>query len=239
MDVTIASTDRPINAYLTVPDAASEQPAAGRPGVVVVHDAIGLSDDIRSLTDRFSAAGYLAIAPNLYARGGLRRCVRTVFQQMSAGEGQAHDDISAARDFLAARDDCSGRIGIAGFCLGGGFALVGAIRGFDASAPYYGRLPADLSILDGACPIVASFGGRDRTLRGAAEKLTDSLTEHGVPHDVKEYPNAGHSFANKMPVGPFGPLLKVAGFGYDSDADQDAWRRVNAFFDTHLSGQPQ
>jgi carboxymethylenebutenolidase len=80
--------------------------------------------------------------------------------------------------------------------MGGGFALLAA-SDFDASAPYYGMLPTDQSILDDACPIVASFGAKDRTLPGAADTLREVLTERAVTHDVKEYPEAGHSFANR------------------------------------------
>ena len=172
-----------IGAYLSVPQPVVSGPAPW-PGVVVIHDAIGLSDDIRAIADRFATAGYVALAPDLYSRGGLMRCVKSVFTQMYAGSGRAFDDIDAARQVLADRDDCSGKVGIAGFCMGGGFALIAAAQGFDASAPYYGELPKDLSALDGACPVVASFGAKDRVLRGAAGRLEVALTERDVVHDV-------------------------------------------------------
>ena len=61
-----------------------------------------------------------------------------------------------------------------------------------------------------------------------------ALSELEIPHDVKEYPGAGHSFMNRINTGPFGPLVKVAGFNYEHDAAQDAWGRILAFFDEHL-----
>jgi carboxymethylenebutenolidase len=234
MRTTIPTTDGTIDGYLAVPQTEVSG-AAPWPGVVVVHDAMGLSDDIRAIADRFATAGYVTVVPNLYTRGGFTRCVRTVFKQMTAGTGTAHDDLDAARRHLAERTDCTGKVGVVGFCMGGGFALLGATREFDASAPYYGELPADLSVLDGACPVVASFGARDPLpgMKGAAARLEGALTEYDVPHDVREYPAVGHSFANRM-AGPLNTLLKVTGFGYHHESSEDAWRRVLAFFATHL-----
>lgn len=230
MEIPVA--DGTIRGYLATPqEEVSGQPPW--PGVVIVHDAVGLSDDAKNITDRFATAGYLALSPDLYSRGGLVRCVKSVFSELAAGKGRAFDDLDAARSLLASRSDCTGRIGVVGFCMGGGFALVGASRGFDASAPYYGPIPTDLSILDGACPIVASYGKKDFTLRGAAAKLEAELTERGIPHDVKEYPSAGHSFANQF-HGPINVLMRIAGMGYDRESSEDAWRRVLAFFAEHL-----
>jgi carboxymethylenebutenolidase len=220
-------------------------PAEGGPwpGVVVVHDAFGMTDDIGRIARRFASAGYLALVPALYSRrapGALAgfRCVRSVFGDLVRGRGRALEDLDAARAFLTARDDSTGRTGIAGFCLGGGFALLAAGRGFDASAPYYGQLPRDPALLDGACPVVASFGGRDRSLRGAAGKLDRLLTERDVPHDIKEYPDAGHSFANRNKPRPvLSPLMRLAiGAEFNESADSDAWQRVHGFFAAHLRG---
>lgn len=203
----------------------------------MVHDAFGLSDDIRSLTDRFAGGGYLALAPDLYARGGGLRCVVAVFRALFAGSGRAIDDLQAARGWLAGHADSTGRVGVAGFCMGGGFALVMAPQGFEASAPWYGLLPGDEHALDGACPMVASFGGRDFALRGAADKLRSTLSERDVPHDVEEYPEAGHSFANRLPFGPQATIQRITGFGYHHESSEDSWRRVLRFFDVHLAGR--
>jgi carboxymethylenebutenolidase len=234
MDLTVPTPNGEIEGYLAVPVPAVSG-AGPWPGVVVLPDILGLSEDVRSIADRFGTAGYLALVVNQYSRGGFLRCVRSVFEQVRAGAGPAFDDIEAARELLAGRPDCTGKVGVTGFCLGGGFALLAAPRGFDASAPYYGAVPDDPSVLAGACPVVASFGARDNVLRGAADRLRRILTELGVPHDVKEYPAAGHSFANRMPLGPLNVVLKVAfGVGYHHESAEDAWRRVLTFFATHL-----
>ena len=205
------------------------------PGVVVLHEAFGLNDDTRQQTDRLAAAGYLALAPDLFTDGGALRCLRATFAAHQSGHGQAFDDIEAARTHLAARADCTGRVGVIGFCLGGGFALMAAARGFDVAAPNYGVLPKDLpAALQGACPVVASYGGRDLGLRGAASRLEAALTTAGVEHDVKEYPGARHSFMNQHQGAPLAVLDVVARLRYDRAASLDAWTRILRFFGQHL-----
>lgn len=220
-----------LNAYLSVPPVG----AGPWPGVVVIHDAFGLGDDTLEQTDRLAAAGYLALAPDLFTNGGIR-CLRTTIRSLLRGEGDAFADIEAARAALVSREDCAGRVGVIGFCMGGGFALVVAPRGFDVAAPNYSPLPKQPleEVLRGTCPMVASFGGRDRSLPGAAAKVEAVLAELGVPHDVKEYPDAGHGFLNRHNGGPLNMVMRLAGFGYHHPSAEDAWGRILRFFDTHL-----
>ncbi len=229
---TISAADGiPLKAYLAVPAGSGPSP-----GVVVIQDALGLSRAIREHVDRLASYGYLTVAPDLYTRGGMRKCVRATMRSLFSGQGQAYDDIESARQWLLGRDDCSGRVGVIGFCMGGGFALMTASRGFDVAAPNYGHLPKNIdAALSGACPVVGSYGARDRMLKGAAATLEAALTEKGIPHDVKEYPRAGHSFLEQFPVGPLAPVLRVTGMGYEAASADDAWRRIRAFFDEHLA----
>ena len=81
---------------------------------------------------------------------------------------------------------------------------------------------------------MAGYGRRDPALRGAAQRLERALTEHGVPHDVHEYPDAGHSFMNRHNSGPFAVLERVAGLSYHHPSAEDAWARILRFLDTHL-----
>jgi carboxymethylenebutenolidase len=222
-----------VKAHLAVPPVGD----GPWPGVVVLHESFGLTDDIRQQADRFAAAGYLALAPDLYSAGGAWRCIRATFRSLMAGHGKAFDDIETARTWLAARDDCTGRIGVIGFCMGGGFALLAANDGFDAASVNYGRLPRDLEpALRGACPLVANYGAKDRTLRGAAARLESALDAVGVEHDVKEFPTAGHSFLNDQEEGPraLRPLARVMGIGPDPAAAPEAWRRIEDHFAKHL-----
>lgn len=208
------------------------------PGVVVVHEALGVNDVMLRQVERLSGAGYLTLMPDLFTQGGARRCLIPTMRAALSGRGRAYQDIEAARTFLAEDSGCTGAIGIIGFCMGGSFALVSAAGGeFEAASANYGRLPKDLDALAGACPVVASYGGRDRTLPGAATRLTASLDRLGVVHDVKEYPAAGHSFLNDAEVGPrpLRPLFRVMGMGPDPEAAADAWQRIETFFDAHLT----
>jgi len=227
--IKVSTPDGQIDALLGTPEGQGPWP-----GVVVVHDAIGYAPDNESISRRIAAAGYLAITPNLYSRGGRARCITRVFRELLTKRGRALDDIIAARDHLRAMPQCTGAVGIAGFCMGGQFTLVMSPKGFGASAPFYGTpLPRHLSAtLDGACPIVASFGRRDPLGVGAPARLRKVVEDKGITADIKVYPHAGHSFANQLPGQP---LLRITGFGYNEPATEDAWSRVFSFFGEHLA----
>jgi carboxymethylenebutenolidase len=190
-------------------------------------------DDIKRQADRFAKNGYLALAPDLYAWGRTARCLTATMRTLFTGQGRALDDVQGARTLLADRDDCTGRVGVIGFCMGGGLALLVSPQGFAAAAPNYGDIPRrPAEQLRGACPIVASYGYRDRRLRGSGQKLDKILTDLGVDHDVKEYPTAKHGFLfeHTGKTGWTEPLMVQ----YDRDAADDAWQRIFTFFDKHL-----
>jgi carboxymethylenebutenolidase len=214
------------------------------PGVVVVHDVLGMSNDLRAQADWLAGEGFLAAAPDLFH--GRRTAARMVAVARSgmAGRGPAFDDIDATSTWLKAQKACTGRIGVIGYCMGGGFALVMARgRGFAASSVNYGtasKTAYTAEFHSASCPIVGSFGGKDRSLRGAAARLEAALEAAGVEHDVKEYPGAGHGFLNDHPgVGDKEPALfrvmgRFTGTGYDRAAAEDARARITAFFGAHL-----
>ncbi len=223
---------RQLKAYLARPRGRGPWP-----GVVVVMDAVGLTDDIRIQADRLATAGYLAFAPDLYSGRGIK-CVVATLKASRSGAGEAYEDIEAARHWLAEREDCTGQIGIIGFCMGGGFALLSAPRyDFAAASVNYGEVPEDAAQrLAGACPIVASYGKRDRGLPGRAQRLEGALSALGIEHDIKEYPTVGHAFMNRFNVGPaLTPLLKYIGLNYEHASAEDSWQRILDFFDAHLA----
>ncbi|MDX1889429.1 dienelactone hydrolase family protein [Mycolicibacterium sp. 050158] len=233
-DVAFPAPAGPVSGYLSVPDGPGPWP-----GVVIVHDALGLTTDVKRIADRMAGAGYLTIVPALYHRGFRPRCVVATLRALSTGRGVAVDDVIAARQYLADDDRCTGKVGAVGFCMGGGFCLLLAPHGvFDAVAPNYGVLnhDSDYDLLGQACPVVASYGARDRMLRGAAAKVEAILTAGGVPHDVKEYPDVGHSFMNDFGLpAPLRKIEDVAGIAYSALEAEDAWDRIVTFFGQHLS----
>jgi carboxymethylenebutenolidase len=206
------------------------------PGIVMLHEIFGLDDIVRRQAERLAAVGYVVYVPDLLGDGLKIVCIRAVFRALMSQTGRPFDVIEATRQAILARPDSNGKAGVIGFCMGGGFALLLASRGFDASSVNYGMVPKDLDeVLVGACPIVASYGERDR-LSKEVPRLEAGLVEHGIEHDVKTYPTAGHSFLNDADGGPvlLRPLMKIGHVGPEPVAAADAWERIEAFFAARL-----
>ena len=196
-EVRVQTASGELRAALALPNGAD----APSRGVIVLHELFGLNDDIRRITQRFADHGYVALAPDLYSVGPRLKpiCIRRTMRALSSGEGRAFDDIEAARAWLAARSDVDqSRLAVAGFCLGGGFALLHAARApVGVAADFYGAVPREAEALDGICPVFAAYGERDRMFIRQAGRLREHLSALGVEHEVTVYPNAGHSFMSQ------------------------------------------
>lgn len=197
------------------------------PGVVVIHEIVGLNENIRDVTRRLARAGYAALAVDLFAGRNRPLCMfRFLASQIrNSPGGRSVKELRAALSYLAAQqgvDDA--HLGAVGFCLGGGYAIAWAC-GDDrlrAIAPFYGMTPSPLSALARSCPVVGSYPERDFTA-SRGRTLDARLTQYGIAHDVKIYPGAQHSFFNdRYPA------------HYNAAAAEDSWRRVLAFFDEHV-----
>jgi carboxymethylenebutenolidase len=233
-DITFPAADgRPMR-------AAYAAPADGQmhPGVIVIHEIFGLNDDIRRITGRVADLGYAALAPDLYNKGGMRLvCIARTMMTLSRGEGDAFKDIDAARKYLQQQPTVdASRIGVIGFCMGGGFALMYAARTpLGVAATFYGDVPKFSDALRGVCPVLGGFGGQDRIFAEQGRRLEKLLTELGIDHDVKVYEDAGHSFMSRnsgfLPwLGKVGPMKAQ----YNPEAAEDSWKRIEAFFGRHL-----
>ena len=218
-------------AALAIPDGAGPFP-----GVIVLHEAFGLNNDMRRIASRFADNGYAALAPDLYTHGNRALCMVRLLA--GRNQDQALDDIEAARVALAARPEVDGqRTGVIGFCMGGGFALLfGARGGVKVASVNYGTVPKDRSQVEGVCPVVASYGGKDRMFLSHAKRLEDHLTALRVDHDVKIYEDAGHSFLS-YDNGPawMARIPTPMHAGYSEPDAEDAWRRILDFFGRYLT----
>lgn len=228
---------RSMRALLELPETSA--PTGGWPAVVVIHDIFGFSPDLQRIARRFADSGYAALAPALFdGAGAPPLCVARTLRDMSHGEGPAFERLDQARSFLAARPEiAAGRIGVTGFCMGGGFALAWAARGgLKVCAPYYGRVPGRTESLGRICPVVAGYGERDAPLLSHVRRLERYLEETGVPHDVKLYPGVGHSYMNDHGNGPMAAILRRLPMhaAYDENAAEDSWRRMLDFLAKHL-----
>jgi len=233
--VSIPTGNGDLTAFVAAPDPA----AAPGPAVLVLHELFGLNDDIRRIARRFADNGYVALAPDLYSVGPRAKpiCIRRTMKALRSGEGRAFDDIEAARSWLAARDDVEdSRIAIAGFCMGGGFAILYAARApSGAAADFYGAVPREQEALEGICPVFAGYGERDRVFVGQADRLRGHLEQLGVEHEVTVYSGAGHSFMNRH--GPIRSLLvrlSPMAVGYHEASSEAAWATMLEFFQRNL-----
>jgi carboxymethylenebutenolidase len=153
----------------------------------MLHEAWGLDDVLRRQAQRLASVGYIVIAPDLMGDGNRLKCMISVFKAMRAARGRPFELIEACQRQLRADADCTGRIGVIGFCMGGGFALLLGNRGFDASSVNYGMVPSDLdAVLAGSCPMVGSYGAKDKALAKEVPRLEEGLTRHGIVHEFLE-----------------------------------------------------
>ena len=204
------------------------------PGILFVYEPFGVNPEMKRVASELASEGHIVMIPDLMQRGSFFGCIRRLMADLKAEKGRGIDDLLDARQALVSRPDVlADRVAVIGLCIGGGFALILAKTGlFRVSAPFYGQVPGTL---DGACPIVASYGGRDRVTTKDANRLVHELKRLAIPADFKVYPAAGHSFMTEpanLLVAVLGPLF--AGAGFDPEAAADSKRRLLAFFRERL-----
>jgi carboxymethylenebutenolidase len=222
-----AGSDNALPGYLALPKGKGPFPA-----VIVVHEWWGLDDWVKQQADALAAAGYVALAPDLYG-GKVTNKPEEAHQLMSGlSQDRAVADLKAAYAHLqqgalkaGVRQD---RIGVIGWCMGGRYALELAVQEpkLAAVVAYYGAPPTDAAAIARIkAPVLGNFGAEDKGPAPETVRAFEAaMKKAGGRVDVKIYEGAGHAFANVN--NPWG--------GYRKEAAADAWARTLAFFDTHL-----
>ena len=218
---TFQSESRQLEGYLARPEG--EGPF---PGIVAIHEAYGLNENMKDIARRFAGQGYVTLAVDLFAGRNRALCM---FRFMSnlllhSLQNETLTDLKASLTFLSEQpgvDDA--RLGAVGYCMGGSFAIAWACTDdrLKAIAPYYAGNPRPLEAVARLCPVVGSYPDVDFTTK-QGQKLDVELEHYQVPHDIKIYTGAKHSFFNDTSR------------SYHESAAHDSWTRVLAFFGDHL-----
>lgn len=220
--VTITSGKQHLNGYLAYPDGEDTLP-----GIIIIHEIFGLTDNIKDVTRRFADQGYAALAVDLFTSSNRAVCMFRFMGQLLLNplNNASIRHLRSALTYLGEQPQVDeNRIGAVGFCMGGSFSIAWACKDdrLKVVAPFYGANPRPLAAVARMCPVVGSYPDKDFTTP-AARKLDAALDEYHVPHDIKIYSDTKHSFFNDQ-----GP-------NYNAGAAQDSWRRVLAYFNERLS----
>jgi len=209
-----------IRGYYSEPVGGSQTP-----GIVVIQEWWGLNDQIKGVANRFTAAGYRALVPDLY-RGKVTveaEEAQHLMTNLNFGDA-ASQDVRGAVQFLKSG---GGKVGVTGFCMGGALTLLSAVHApeADAAASWYGFPP--LEYIDASkikMPLLGHFSIDDAFFPiSSVDELEKKLKAGGIRFDFHRY-RAGHAFANE--TGP----------NYNREAAELAWQRTIEFFGKTLKG---
>jgi carboxymethylenebutenolidase len=210
-------------------------PAGAKRGMVVLPEVYGRQPEIDRVVERFAGAGYAAVEPDLFSTGPKPICIVRCMRAVATGEGVAAEQVRRATAWLRGKTGLPDeKIGVIGFCLGGGFALAIG-RGYGAVSTNYGALPKD-ELLRGLPPVIGCYGGRDQILGNKGPVLEARLRSLGIPVETHTFPEVGHSFLTDghHPIGDRVNQVLMGWVPYNPTVAEEAWRRILAFFDTHL-----
>ncbi|MCU0990748.1 MAG: dienelactone hydrolase family protein [Xanthomonadales bacterium] len=218
-----AGAQGPVRGYLAKPAGA----AGALPGVLVIHENRGLNAHIEDVARRAALAGYVALAPDglTYAGGAPQdqEAARDLFGRSDRERITA--DVIAGVPHLAARTDCTGKVGTVGFCYGGGVALQCAAREAATAAAvcFYGSALTAEEVARVQAPLMLHYAGRDERINQSIPEFRQALDAHGVAYSLHMYPGTDHGFHNDSSQAR-----------YNAEAATLAWQRTLAFFRNYL-----
>jgi carboxymethylenebutenolidase len=212
-----------ITGYLVRPASATGKSAT----VLVVHENRGLNPYIKDVARRLATAKFIAFAPDgLTSVGGYPGDDEKGLQLFNqVDRAKMGEDFLAAAEWLKSRPDGSGKLGVTGFCFGGGIANQLAVRmgdGLAAAVPFYGLQPSAADAAKIKAPILAHYGELDTRITSGWPAFDAALTAAHVPHEGYVYKGANHGFHNDTTP------------RYDEAAAKLAWQRTLDWFDKYL-----
>ena len=197
------------------------------PGILVIHENRGLNAHIEDVARRAALAGYVALAPDglTHVGGGLvdQEAARDRFRE--ADRANITADVIAGLPYLAAREDCTGKVGTVGFCYGGGVSLQCAVtqEATAASVCFYGRALSAEDVASVKVPLMMHYAGNDPRINAMIPDFRVALDANDVAYSLNMYPGTGHGFHND-----------TSQARYNAEAATLAWGRTMRFFDNYL-----
>lgn len=223
VDVPSPSGYGTIKAYVAKPANATGK----LPSVLVIHENRGLNPHIEDITRRIALDGYLALAPDaLSPLGGYpgdEDKARTLFATLD--QTKTRQDMLAAAATLKARADSNGRVGVVGFCYGGGIAhmLSTQLPDLAAAVPFYGNHPPVEDAAKVKAPLLIHFAAVDERINAAWPAYETALKAAGARYTAHQYPGTQHGFNNDTTP------------RFDAAAAKLSWDRTMAFFKERLT----
>jgi carboxymethylenebutenolidase len=212
--------------YEARPEGTDPQPA-----VIIVHEITGLNDYAKEVAEMVAKRGFVGLAVDLFEGKTAEGMQDGLPLREKVTPDIFRDRIGAGIQYLKSRPYCTGRIGVTGFCMGGGLALLAACQFPDdlqGCSIFYGRMD-NVAVLEGLRhPVIGSFGGDDAGITTwAGERLWPEMVKLGKSLDMKVYPGAPHGFARHNDERGF----------YRPEAAADAFERTFALFNETLRAQ--
>lgn len=229
MRIETTMVDFPSNGRTTPGYLAQPVDAKRCPAIVVIQEWWGLVPHIKEVTERFASQGYMALAPDLYHGQQADEPDEARKLKMALDRDRAVSEIGAAARYLKALPAVSPKkVGVVGWCMGGGLALSAAAEDGEIAAAvcFYGQPLAKADTAQLATPVLGLYASEDHGISLESVRAFEAeLIQHGVPHEVHVYEGTHHAFFNDTrPV-------------YDPEAAEDAWRRTLAWFQKYLSDE--
>jgi carboxymethylenebutenolidase len=216
-------------AYLAHPAHAKDAPLKDAPGILVIHENKGLQPHIQDVARRLAKAGYVALAPDLVSQaGGTPKFtdLAEISSLLAKTTGDEHiaNLLEALKVLKASKGVTPNRLGVVGFCFGGGLTwrLATAAGELSAAVPFYGPSPDLANVPNIKAAMLGIYGGNDTRINGGIPALEEALKKAKTKYQVKIYPGVNHAFHNDT------------GANYNADAAKDAWAKTLEWFKLYV-----